>query len=183
MAICHGVAGHDNGTAILRAQPVRMIDGHVDGGYTGRYEVICPACGDDPNLSYDQVPTELQKIRRPRESLPSGLAALHLHIGLADTAPMNEAVTKLGARCHRRCSSRRLCRIVTSTSIAIPAAFASPMQRRAVSLSHACHRRARTDWTQRDGTDGCAALGPRSAPRRARARAACAARAMSGTRD
>jgi hypothetical protein len=46
MAICHGVAGHDNGTAILRAQPVRMIDGHADGGYTGRYEVICPACGD-----------------------------------------------------------------------------------------------------------------------------------------
>jgi hypothetical protein len=127
MAICHGVAGHDNGTAILRAQPVRMIDGHVDGGYTGCYEVICPACGDDPNLSYDQVPTELQKIRGPRESLLSGLAALHLHIGLSDTAPMNEAVTELGARCHRGCSSRRLCRIVTSTSIAIPAAFASPM--------------------------------------------------------
>jgi len=87
MAICHGAAGHDNGTAILRAQPVRMIDGHADGGYTGRYEVICPACGDDPNLSYDQVPPELQKIRGPRETLLNGLAALDVHTGLADTAP------------------------------------------------------------------------------------------------
>jgi len=64
-----------------------MIDGHADGGYTGRYEVICLACGDDPNLSYDQVPPELQKIRGPRESLLSGLAALDAHTGLADTAP------------------------------------------------------------------------------------------------
>jgi hypothetical protein len=53
-----------------------MIDGHADGGYTGRYEVICPACGDDPDLGYDQVPPELQKICNPCESLPSGLAAL-----------------------------------------------------------------------------------------------------------
>jgi len=87
MAIRHGVAGHDNGTAILRAQPVRMSDGHVEGGYTVRYEIICPACGDDPSLSYDQVPTELQKIRGPRESLLSGLAALDVHLGLANTAP------------------------------------------------------------------------------------------------
>jgi hypothetical protein len=87
MAICHGAAGHDNGTAILRAQPVRMTDGHADGGYTGRYEVICPACGDDPNLTYDQVPPELQKIRGPSESLLGGFATLDAHTGLADTAP------------------------------------------------------------------------------------------------
>ena len=93
MAICDAVAGHDNGTAFLRAQPVRMIDGHADEGYTGRYEVICPACGDDPGLSYDQVPPGLQKIRGPSESLAGGLAALHAHVRLADAAPMGEAVT------------------------------------------------------------------------------------------
>ena len=93
MAICHGVAGHDNGTAFLRAQPVRMIDGHVDGGYTGRYEVICLVCGDDPNLGYDQVPPDLQRLRGPSESLAGGLAAFHGHVGLADAAPADEAVT------------------------------------------------------------------------------------------
>jgi hypothetical protein len=67
-----------------------MIDGHADGGDTGRHEVICSACGDDPNLSYDQVPPELQKIRGPRESLLNGLAALDVHIGLADAAPDRE---------------------------------------------------------------------------------------------
>ena len=89
MAIRHGVPGHDNGTAILRAQPARMIDGHVDGGYTGQYEVICPACGDDPNLSYQQVPRDLQQLRGPSESLASGLAAFHLHIGLVEASASN----------------------------------------------------------------------------------------------
>ncbi len=93
MAICHGVAGHDNGIAFLRAQPVGMIDGLVDGGYTGRYEVICPVCGDDPDLSYDQVPPELQRLRGPSESLAGGLAAFHAHVGLADAAPTGAATT------------------------------------------------------------------------------------------
>ena len=93
MAICHGVAGHDNGIAFLRAQPVRMVDGHVDGGYTGRYEVICPVCGDDPDLSYDQVPPDLQRLRGPSESLAGGLAAFHAHVGLADAAPTGVAAT------------------------------------------------------------------------------------------
>jgi len=38
MAIRHDVPGHDNGTAILRAQPARMVDGHVDDGYTARWQ-------------------------------------------------------------------------------------------------------------------------------------------------
>jgi hypothetical protein len=92
MAICHEVAGHDEGTAFLRAQPVRMIDGHAD-GYTGRYEVICPACGDDPSLSFEQVPADLQKIRGPSESVAGGLAAFHVHVGLADAPPTGAAVT------------------------------------------------------------------------------------------
>jgi len=91
MAICHGVAGHDSGTAFLRAQPVRIIDGHAD-GHTGRHEVICLACGDDPSLSFDQVPPDLQKIRGPTESVVAGLAA-HVHGGLADATPTGAAVT------------------------------------------------------------------------------------------
>ena len=63
MAIRHGVPGHDNGSAILRAQPARMIDGHVDGGYTGQYEVICPACGDDPNLIHVPELTSHESLR------------------------------------------------------------------------------------------------------------------------
>jgi hypothetical protein len=82
MASCHGAAGHD--TAILRAQPAGMINGHPAGGYTGRYEVICRACGDDRCLSHDDVPPGLQKLRGPRDSLASDLAALHAHIGLLD---------------------------------------------------------------------------------------------------
>jgi hypothetical protein len=69
-----------------------MIDGHPVGGYTGRYEVICRACGDDPCLTYDEVPPDLQKLRGPSESLASGLAALHEHIGLLDEGQC-EAVT------------------------------------------------------------------------------------------
>ena len=48
--------------------------------YTGKYEVICPACGDDPNLNYDQVPPELQKLRGPHSALASGVAALDEHL-------------------------------------------------------------------------------------------------------
>jgi hypothetical protein len=84
MACCQEAAGHDSDAAILRAQAVGMINGHPVGGYTGRYEVICRACGDDPCLSYDQVPSGLQKLRGPSESLASGLAALHEHIGFPD---------------------------------------------------------------------------------------------------
>ena len=93
MAIRSAVPGHDHGTAILRTQPGRVIDGHVDCVYSGKYEVICPACGDNPNLSYHQVPRDLQKLRGPSESLASGLAAFHLHTGLVDAAPATETVT------------------------------------------------------------------------------------------
>ena len=60
---------------------------------TGLYEVICPACGDDPNLSYHQVPRDLQQLRGPSESLASGLAAFHLHIGLVEATSVTGALT------------------------------------------------------------------------------------------
>ncbi|MGO9082768.1 MAG: hypothetical protein ACLQDY_27695 [Streptosporangiaceae bacterium] len=97
MAIRNGVPGHDNGTAILRAQPGRVIDGHVDCGYTGQYEVICPACGDNPDLSYHQLPRDLQKLRGPSESLASRAgsvpSAQRARGRLVDAAPATEAVT------------------------------------------------------------------------------------------
>ena len=70
-----------------------MIDGQVDGRYTGLYEVICPVCGDDPNLGNDQVPPDLQRLGGPSESLAGGLAAFDGHVRLADAAPADEAVT------------------------------------------------------------------------------------------
>jgi len=83
MAICHGVAGHASDAAFLRAQPARIINGHAD-SYTGRHEVSCPASGDDPNLSFCQVPPGLQKISGPSQSAAGGLAAFHVYVGLAD---------------------------------------------------------------------------------------------------
>jgi hypothetical protein len=75
-----GQPGHGS-TAFLRDQPVRMVDGRVDGGYTGMYEVICPSCGDDPQLDYSQVPSRLQGLRGPHP-LAAALAAYHEHLGI-----------------------------------------------------------------------------------------------------
>jgi hypothetical protein len=59
-----GQLGHGS-TAFLRNQPVRIVDGRVDGGYTGVYEFICPGCGDHPYMDYDEVPPRLQRLRGP----------------------------------------------------------------------------------------------------------------------
>jgi len=75
-----GQPGHGS-TAFLRGQPVRIVDGRVEGGYTGRYEVICPSCGDHPHLDYSQVPPRLQWLRGPRR-LEAAVAAYHKHLGI-----------------------------------------------------------------------------------------------------
>ena len=46
-----GQPGHGS-EAALRSQPVRIVDGRVEGGYTSMYELICPSCGDHPELDY-----------------------------------------------------------------------------------------------------------------------------------
>jgi hypothetical protein len=61
-----------------------MISGHPAGRCTGRYEVICRACGDDRCLSCDEAPPGLHKRRGLSDWLASGLAALHARIGLRD---------------------------------------------------------------------------------------------------
>jgi hypothetical protein len=74
-----GQPGHGS-AAFLRNQPVRIVDGCVD-GYTGMYELICPGCGDRRDLDYSQVPPRLQWLRGPRP-LAAALAAYHRHLGI-----------------------------------------------------------------------------------------------------
>jgi hypothetical protein len=76
-----GRPGHGS-TAVLRRQPVRIVDGRFEGGYTDGYEIICPDCGDHPNLDYSRVSWRLQWLRGPY-TLEAGLAAYHIHLGLA----------------------------------------------------------------------------------------------------
>jgi hypothetical protein len=76
-----GQPGHGS-TAVLRRQPVRIVDGRFQGGYTDLYELICPSCGDHPYLDYSEVPPQLQWLRGPHR-LEAGLAAYHRHLGLS----------------------------------------------------------------------------------------------------
>jgi hypothetical protein len=52
-------------TVALRRQPVRIVDGQPESGYTTMYEIICCDCGDHPSLDYRDVPPGLQRIRGP----------------------------------------------------------------------------------------------------------------------
>jgi hypothetical protein len=45
------------------------------------FELICPSCGDHPDLDYSEVPPRLQWLRGPRP-LEAALAAYHKHLGL-----------------------------------------------------------------------------------------------------
>ncbi len=67
-------------TATLRRQPVRMVGGHAEGGYTDEFEIVCCDCGDDPALDYREVSPELQRIRGPYP-MSDGVAAYMKHIG------------------------------------------------------------------------------------------------------
>jgi hypothetical protein len=75
-----GQPGH-GGTAYVRRQPVRILDGRFEGGYTDAFEVICPSCGDHPYLDYSDVAPRLQWLRGPR-TLQAALAAYYKHAGL-----------------------------------------------------------------------------------------------------
>jgi hypothetical protein len=74
-----GRPGHGR-TARLRRQPFSLLDGRVRGRYTDAFEVICPSCGDNPDLDYAEVPAWLQRLRGPHP-LNEGLAAYLEHIG------------------------------------------------------------------------------------------------------
>jgi len=55
-------------TVVLRRQPVRIVAGRAEGGYTDAYELVCCECGDHPDLDYRAVSPELQQIRGPTRS-------------------------------------------------------------------------------------------------------------------
>jgi hypothetical protein len=76
-----GQLGHGR-TAYVRRQPVRIVDGRFEGGYTEVFELICPGCGDHPYLDYSEVPARLQELRGPRTQ-QAALAAYHQHLGLS----------------------------------------------------------------------------------------------------
>jgi hypothetical protein len=73
-----GQPGH-GGTAVLRSQPVLVVDGRVKGG---AFELICCECGDNPDLDYSEVSPRLQQIRGPY-TIAEGLAAYEQHLGLS----------------------------------------------------------------------------------------------------
>jgi hypothetical protein len=75
-----GEPGHGR-MASLRRQPVSIVDGRMEGGYTDRFELICPCCGDHPYLDYSEVAPRLQRLRGPH-TLEAGLAAYAKHLGL-----------------------------------------------------------------------------------------------------
>ena len=74
-----GQQGHGL-TASLRRQPCRLVDSGLERGYTDAFEVICPSCGDDPDLDSSEVPPRLQRLRGPRP-IKEGLAVYLEHIG------------------------------------------------------------------------------------------------------
>jgi hypothetical protein len=57
------------------------VDGRIRGGYNSVYELMCPDCGDHPDLDYLEVAPRLQRLRGPR-TLAEGLAAYHKHLGI-----------------------------------------------------------------------------------------------------
>ena len=66
-------------TVVLRRRPARIVAGHVEGGYTDTFEIICCDCGDDPDLDYREVAPELQRIRGPYP-VAEGFAAYGKHL-------------------------------------------------------------------------------------------------------
>ena len=64
----------------MRRQPVRIVDGRVQGGYSAAFELICPGCGDNPYVDYSEVPSRLQRLRGPL-TLEAALEAYDKHLG------------------------------------------------------------------------------------------------------
>ena len=68
-------------TVVLRRQPVRIVKGQPEGGYTDAYELICCECGDDPDLDYREISAALRRIRGPY-AFAAGIAAYGEHVRL-----------------------------------------------------------------------------------------------------
>jgi hypothetical protein len=68
-------------TVVLRRQPVRLVEGRPEGGYTDAYELVCCDCGDEPDLDYRDASPWLQRIRGPY-GFSAGIAAYGRHVRL-----------------------------------------------------------------------------------------------------
>src|SRR6478752_235322 len=88
-----GQPGHGR-TAFVRRQPVRIVDGRAEGGYTGVFEFICPGCGDNPYVDYSEIPPRLQWLRGPR-TLEAALEEYDEHLGSL-SAPNGDSAASLG---------------------------------------------------------------------------------------
>jgi len=85
-------------TAVLRRQPVRIVNGQAEGGDTDMFEIICCDCGDDLGLDYRDVPPDLQVTRGPYP-LRDGVAAYNQHLKLHEQqAPAVDAGPYTSAR-------------------------------------------------------------------------------------
>ena len=67
------------GTQTGVRRPVHLVDGQVEGGYTGAHELIGPSFGDDPELDFREVPVQLQSLRG-RRTLAASPAAYDEHL-------------------------------------------------------------------------------------------------------
>ena len=78
-------------TVVLRRQPVHLMEGRPEGGYTDDYELVCCDCGDDPDLDYRDVSPRLQRIRGPygfrRASRPTGSTS-GFYMGSSELPPV-----------------------------------------------------------------------------------------------
>ena len=70
-----GQPGHGR-TAFVRRQPARIVDGRVEGGYTGAFEFICPGCGDNPYVDYSEVPPQLHRLQAALDAYDEHLGPL-----------------------------------------------------------------------------------------------------------
>ena len=68
-------------TVVLRRQPVHLVEGRPEGGYTDDYELVCCDCGDNPDLEYRDASPALQRIRGPY-AFVAGVAAYRRHVRL-----------------------------------------------------------------------------------------------------
>jgi hypothetical protein len=69
----------DGWTVVLRRQPVRIVSGRPEGGYSDDFELICCDCGDDPDLDYREVSARHQLVRGPYP-MAVGIAAYEKHL-------------------------------------------------------------------------------------------------------
>ena len=90
----------------MRRQPVRIVDGRVQGGYTGVFELICPGCGDNPYVDYSEIPPQLQWLRGPL-TLEAALEAYDEHLEPLP-GPDGDSAGRLDPGCaeaKRKCNS------------------------------------------------------------------------------